>query len=127
MATEAARLKHKNPPGRKNKKRLDTNRPSHGRSWLCADDVVGVAVPGGRLVPGAEIAECHRRAYATGSKWGKIDPAQPQSPEEIIGSFPLDTVRFIRGEEPSNIEQYPDCVVDSMPGLDDEATTQKTK
>ena len=32
MATEAARLKPKTP-GKKNENRLDTNRPSHGRTW----------------------------------------------------------------------------------------------
>ena len=32
MATEAARLKRKTP-GKKKKNRLDTNRPSHGRTY----------------------------------------------------------------------------------------------
>jgi len=33
MATEAARLKRKEPTGEKKKNRLDTHRPSHGRTW----------------------------------------------------------------------------------------------
>jgi len=33
MATEAARLKNQEPTGRKKKNRLDSNRPSHGRSY----------------------------------------------------------------------------------------------
>jgi hypothetical protein len=33
MATEAARLKRQKPLIRKRKNRLDTNRPSHGRTW----------------------------------------------------------------------------------------------
>jgi hypothetical protein len=35
MATEAARLERKQIPGKKKKNRLDTNRPSHGRTvWF---------------------------------------------------------------------------------------------
>jgi hypothetical protein len=33
MATEAARLKPRKPLIRIRKNRLDTNRPSHGRTW----------------------------------------------------------------------------------------------
>jgi len=33
MATEAAQLEAKELTGRKKKNRLDTHRPSHGRTW----------------------------------------------------------------------------------------------
>jgi len=50
MATEAARLEDKELTGRKKKNRLDSHRPSHGRTWSISSEqgTVFYAVSGDR-------------------------------------------------------------------------------
>jgi hypothetical protein len=45
MATEAARLKNQEPTGRKKKNRLDSYRPSHGRTYAAAREATRISQP----------------------------------------------------------------------------------
>ncbi len=62
MATEAARLENQEPTGRKKKNRLDSNRPSHGRTL----PIRAVSLVGQAAERSEDPAVGNRRACSSG-------------------------------------------------------------